>query len=111
MFPAVFASIHLVNFFGGMSPVFVALQLFAAFSIGLMLGVARIIATDFTIGGAIRGSGDSTYPLKISLFTLLIVRIILPFVFIYYHFHSMTLLYFNRCRFSDKSYFHDSLLS
>jgi membrane protease YdiL (CAAX protease family) len=39
---SVFASIHFVNFFGGMSPWFVALQVFAAFSIGLMLGVARI---------------------------------------------------------------------
>jgi membrane protease YdiL (CAAX protease family) len=39
---SVFASIHLVNFFGGMNPWFVALQIFAAFSIGLMLGVARM---------------------------------------------------------------------
>ena len=40
------------------------------------------IATDFTIGGAIRGAGDTNYPLKISLFTLLLVRVILPlFIF------------------------------
>lgn len=39
---SLFASIHFVNFFGGMSPWFVALQIFAAFSIGLLLGVARI---------------------------------------------------------------------
>jgi membrane protease YdiL (CAAX protease family) len=37
-----FASIHLVNLFGGMNPWFVVLQIFAAFSIGLMLGVARL---------------------------------------------------------------------
>jgi putative MATE family efflux protein len=40
------------------------------------------IATDFTIGGAIRGAGETTYPLIVSVITLCIVRIILPFVFI-----------------------------
>jgi len=39
---SVFAAIHLLNFFGGMSPLFIGLQIFAAFSIGLMLGVARM---------------------------------------------------------------------
>ena len=41
-----------------------------------------LIATDFTIGGAIRGAGETTFPLIISLITLLLVRIILPFIFI-----------------------------
>ncbi len=39
---SVFAAIHLLNFFGGMSSLFIGLQIFAAFSIGLMLGVARM---------------------------------------------------------------------
>jgi putative MATE family efflux protein len=39
-----------------------------------------LIATDFTIGGAIRGAGETTYPLIVSLITLVIVRIILPFI-------------------------------
>ena len=44
-----------------------------------------LIATDFTLGGAIRGAGDTLYPLKISLFSLMLVRIFLPFVFIHFN--------------------------
>ncbi|MFB0982330.1 MAG: MATE family efflux transporter [Alteromonadaceae bacterium] len=51
-----------------------------------------LIATDFTIGGAIRGAGETTYPLMISLITLLLVRIILPFIFIKLNF-SITALF------------------
>jgi Na+-driven multidrug efflux pump len=39
-----------------------------------------LIATDFTIGGAIRCTEETTYPLIVSLITLVIVRIILPFI-------------------------------
>jgi Na+-driven multidrug efflux pump len=39
-----------------------------------------LIATGFTIGGAIRGAGETTYPLIVSLITLVIVRIIFPFI-------------------------------
>jgi putative MATE family efflux protein len=41
-----------------------------------------LIATDFAIGGAIRGAGETQYPLKISFFSLFLVRFILPFVFL-----------------------------
>ncbi len=41
-----------------------------------------LIATDFAIGGAIRGAGETKYPLKISFFSLFLVRFILPFVFL-----------------------------
>jgi len=44
-----FASIHLLNLLSGMSPVFVGLQIFAALSIGLMLGVVRIKDTSIWI--------------------------------------------------------------
>jgi putative MATE family efflux protein len=40
------------------------------------------IATDFALGGAIRGSGETKYPLKVSIISLLLVRFILPFVFL-----------------------------
>jgi putative MATE family efflux protein len=40
------------------------------------------IATDFALGGAIRGAGETQYPLKVSVVSLLLVRFILPFVFL-----------------------------
>jgi Na+-driven multidrug efflux pump len=64
-----------------------------------------LIATDFTIGGAIRGAGDTTYPLKISLYTLLIIRIILPFVFIYFHWSFLTLFALTGADFLIKAIF------
>lgn len=39
-----------------------------------------LIATDASIGGAIRGAEETTYPLIVSLITLVIVRIIFPFI-------------------------------
>lgn len=41
-----------------------------------------LIATDFALGGAIRGAGETQFPLKVSLVSLLLVRFILPFVFL-----------------------------
>jgi len=41
-----------------------------------------LIATDFALGGAIRGAGETKFPLKISIVSLLLVRFILPFVFL-----------------------------
>jgi len=41
-----------------------------------------LIATDFALGGAIRGAGETMYPLKISIISLILVRFILPFVFV-----------------------------
>jgi len=40
------------------------------------------IATDFALGGTIRGAGETKYPLKVSVVSLILVRFILPFVFI-----------------------------
>jgi len=49
----------------------------------LIIGFSMpLIATDFTIGGAIRGAGETTYPLIVSVITLLLVRVALPFIFI-----------------------------
>jgi putative MATE family efflux protein len=64
-----------------------------------------LIATDFTIGGAIRGAGDTTYPLKISLYTLLIIRIVLPFVFIHFHWSFLTLFALTGADFLIKAIF------
>jgi len=41
-----------------------------------------LIATDFALGGAIRGAGETMYPLKVSIVSLFLVRFILPFVFL-----------------------------
>jgi putative MATE family efflux protein len=41
-----------------------------------------LIATDFALGGAIRGAGETKFPLKVSVVSLLLVRFILPFVFL-----------------------------
>lgn len=41
-----------------------------------------LIATDFAIGGAIRGAGETKYPLKVSFISLFLVRFILPFIFL-----------------------------
>jgi len=64
-----------------------------------------LIATDFSIGGAIRGAGDTRYPLKISILTLLLVRIILPFVFIYYQLSFLTLFALTAADFLIKAFF------
>ena len=64
-----------------------------------------LIATDFTIGGAIRGAGDTTYPLKISLFTLLLVRVIMPFVFIHYQYSFLSLFALTGVDFLIKAFF------
>lgn len=64
-----------------------------------------LIATDFAIGGAIRGAGDTTYPLKISLFTLLLVRVILPFVFIHYQLSFLALFALTGADFLIKAFF------
>ncbi|WP_068544493.1 MATE family efflux transporter [Thalassotalea crassostreae] len=64
-----------------------------------------LIATDFTIGGAIRGAGDTTYPLKVSLITLLLVRIILPFVFIYLQLSFLSLFILTAVDFLIKAVF------
>jgi len=51
----------------------------------LIIGFSMpLIATDFTIGGAIRGAGETSYPLMVSVLTLLLVRIVLPFIFIHW---------------------------
>jgi putative MATE family efflux protein len=41
-----------------------------------------LIATDFALGGAIRGAGETKFPLKVSVVSLLLVRFILPFIFL-----------------------------
>lgn len=64
-----------------------------------------LIATDFTIGGAIRGAGDTTYPLKISLYTLLIIRVILPFIFIHFNLSYLYLFSLTACDFLLKAIF------
>jgi len=43
-----------------------------------------MIATDFALGGAIRGAGETMFPLKVSFVSLILVRFILPFVFVEY---------------------------
>jgi putative MATE family efflux protein len=43
-----------------------------------------LIATDFALGGAIRGAGETMFPLKVGIISLLLVRFILPFVFLDY---------------------------
>ena len=43
-----------------------------------------LIATDFALGGAIRGAGETQFPLKVSIVSLLLVRFTLPFVFLHY---------------------------
>lgn len=50
------------------------------------------LATDFALGGAIRGAGDTRFPLYVTLCTLILVRFVLPFVCIYYGF-SITVLF------------------
>ncbi len=64
-----------------------------------------LIATDFTIGGAIRGAGDTTYPLKVSLATMVLVRVFLPFVFIYLDFSYISLFLLTACDFLVKAIF------
>ncbi|WP_286261599.1 MATE family efflux transporter [Thalassotalea atypica] len=64
-----------------------------------------LIATDFTIGGAIRGAGDTTYPLKVSLATMVLVRIVLPFVFISLDFSYLSLFLLTACDFLVKALF------
>ena len=50
------------------------------------------IATDFALGGAIRGAGETVYPLVVTLAVLIIVRFILPYLFLQYSL-SLTLLF------------------
>lgn len=64
-----------------------------------------LIATDFTLGGAIRGAGETGYPLKISLCTLLIVRVILPFAFIHYQLPFLALFILTAADFLIKAIF------
>lgn len=50
------------------------------------------IATDFALGGAIRGAGETVHPLVVTLAVLIIVRFILPYLFLQYSL-SLTLLF------------------
>lgn len=64
-----------------------------------------LIATDFTLGGAIRGAGETRYPLLVSLVTLLLVRVILPFVFIQLGFSIVALFALTGADFLIKAVF------
>lgn len=43
-----------------------------------------MIATDFALGGAIRGAGETLFPLKVSVVSLLLVRFLLPFILLHF---------------------------
>jgi len=63
------------------------------------------IATDFAMGGAIRGAGETTYPLKVSLISLVLVRFILPFVFLHFGFSVNTMFLLTALDFGIKGTF------
>lgn len=64
-----------------------------------------LIATDFAIGGAIRGAGETTYPLKISMISLVLVRFIMPFVFLELGFSVNTMFLLTAADFGIKAAF------
>jgi Na+-driven multidrug efflux pump len=64
-----------------------------------------LIATDFAVGGAIRGAGETTYPLKVSLVSLILVRFILPFVFLHLGFSIKTMFLLTAFDFGIKAVF------
>lgn len=64
-----------------------------------------LIATDFAVGGAIRGAGETTYPLKVSLISLVLVRFIMPFVFLHLGFSVKTMFLLTAFDFGIKAMF------
>jgi len=64
-----------------------------------------LIATDFAIGGAIRGAGETTYPLKVSMVSLVLVRFIMPFVFLELGFSVNTMFLLTAADFGIKAAF------
>ncbi len=64
-----------------------------------------LIATDFAIGGAIRGAGETLYPLKISFISLILVRFILPFLFLEWGLAVQWMFYLTALDFGIKAVF------
>lgn len=63
------------------------------------------IATDFALGGAIRGAGETTFPLKVSMVSLVLVRFVLPFVFLELGFSVSTMFLLTALDFGIKAVF------
>ncbi|GAA6134368.1 MATE family efflux transporter [Oceaniserpentilla sp. 4NH20-0058] len=82
-----------------------AVQTYTALFFTVVAIALPFIATDFALGGAIRGAGETTYPLKVSMISLILVRFIMPFVFLEMEFSINTMFLLTALDFGIKAVF------
>jgi putative MATE family efflux protein len=83
----------------------VQVQYYMAVFLSIVALAMPLIATDFALGGAIRGAGETLYPLKISFYSLILVRFILPFVFLEFSLAVQWMFYLTALDFGIKAVF------